>query len=347
MLVFLFFFEKIFLFLILVCYNILRVRIVCKGDTSMNNENLMGFVEDNNYVNNFDFSGDWENSKNTSFVNLDEEDDIIISNENKNDVFSFSSDLGLDSILDDEFEEEKLLNIINDDDEFIELKEDKTSTDFDVKSETELDSFFDSIYNGVEDANDLISQINLKKKTLSETEKEIANLKEQIAREKEEFKRYMDSQRQALEMERQQLKEKAELQRMRLTEESAQYKSEVEVKNNELELREQKLKVEQEKLEMQKVNFSKYKEVEDEKIQNGFNKLNIEKEQLDKERELAMQTIENNKKEFEIEKEHFEKIKQIEESKLESERNNLSQNCERFKRLISGLSTNFNNMPNE
>ena len=43
----------------------------------------------------------------------------------------------------------------------------------------------------------------------------------------------------------------------------------------------------------------------------------------------------------------FEKIKQIEESKLESERNNLTQNCERFKRLISGLSTNFNSMPNE
>ena len=72
------------------------------------------------------------------------------------------------------------------------------------KEMTELDSFFDSIYNGVEDANDLISQINLKKKTLSETEKEIQSLKEQIAREKEEFNRYMDSQRQSLELEKQQ-----------------------------------------------------------------------------------------------------------------------------------------------
>ena len=34
---------------------------------------------------------------------------------------------------------------------------------------------------GVEDANDLISQINLKKKTLSETEKEIAELEEKMA----------------------------------------------------------------------------------------------------------------------------------------------------------------------
>ena len=60
-----------------------------------------------------------------------------------------------------------------------------------------------------------------------------------------------------------------------------------------------------------------------------------------------MQTIENNKKEFEIEKEHFNRIKEIEESKLKAERENLNKNCERFKRLISNLSTNFNSMPNE
>ena len=68
-------------------------------------------------------------------------------------------------------------------------------------------SFFDSIYNGVEDANELISQINLKKQTLQETEKEIANLKEQISREREEFTKYMDSQKQALELEKRQLKD--------------------------------------------------------------------------------------------------------------------------------------------
>ena len=89
------------------------------------------------------------------------------------------------------------------------LKDESISLDTDS---TELDSFFDSIYNGVEDANDLISQINLKKQTLEDTEKEIANLKEQIDREKAEFSKYMDSQRQVLENERRQLKEKSELQ---------------------------------------------------------------------------------------------------------------------------------------
>lgn len=293
----------------------------------MNTDNIIDFMGTNsNQSNAFDFNS-WDNE----FINIDDDDEIIIGKNDKENDTRFS----------DTLEEDRILNILND-----EPKKETKEPSF-TSETTELDSFFDSIYNGVEDANELISQINLKKQTLEETEKEISSLKEQIAREKEEFSKYMDSQKQALEMEKQQLKEKSELQRMRLSEESAQVKNDTEVKNNELELREQKLKVEQEKLEMQKVNFAKYKEVEEEKIKNELNKLDIEKEQLEKEKELAFQTIENNKKEFEIEKQHFEKIKEIEEAKLASGRENLNKNCERFKRLISGLSTNFNNMPNE
>ena len=297
----------------------------------MNNDNIIDFMENKTNLNNtFDFSQNWDNE----FINVDEDEDVIISKNNKEDI-SF----------DDSFEDEdKILSIISEQPK----KEIKTQPQTTYTSETtELDSFFDSIYNGVEDANELISQINLKKQTLQETEKEIASLKEQIAREKAEFSKYMDSQKQALETERKQLKEKGELQRMRLAEESAQVKNDTEVRNNELELREQQLKIEQDKLEMQKANFAKYKEVEEEKIKNNLNKLDIEKSQLEKEKELAFQTIENNRKEFEIEKQHFEKIKEIEQAKLKSERENLNKNCERFKRLITGLSTNFNKMPNE
>ena len=302
----------------------------------MNNENIVNFDNMDNNMGTFDFTKNW----NDDFI---EEEDVIIGpkKEEVSDI-SFDDSFSDDSNLVDNskvfsfepFEEKKESNDVLVDD-----------SDMLSPSSTELDSFFDSIYNGVEDANDLISQINLKKQTLVDTEKELSNLKDQIDREKAEFSKYMDSQRQALEMERKQLKEKSELQRLRLSEESAQVKNDVEVKNNELELREQKLKVEMEKLEMQKANFAKYKEVEEEKIKNSLDKLNIEKEQIAKERDLAMQTIENNKKEFEIEKEHFERIKQIEESKLQSERDNLNKNCERFKRLISSLSTNFNSMP--
>ena len=308
----------------------------------MNNENIANYNSISEAPATFDFSKNWSDDF------IEDEDDIIIGDDGKSD-----SDLSFENSFNSEVENFDDSNVfefepMNDEKEeksFVESdKSNIDSIDF-SSSSTELDSFFDSIYNGVEDANDLISQINLKKQTLAETEKEIANLKDQIDREKAEFSKYMDSQRQALELERKQLKEKTELQRLRLSEETVQVKNDVEVKNNELELREQKLKVEIEKLEMQKANFAKYKEVEEEKIKNGFDKLSIEKEQVEKERDLAMQTIENNKKEFEIEKEHFERIKQIEESKLRSERDNLKKNCERFKRLISNLSSNFNSMP--
>lgn len=279
------------------------------------NDNIINILEGNT-VNNFDFSQEYKVDES---LNTNEEDDIIIVNKK-----------------DEEFEDDFKLE-----DTIIDIDEQPQ------EPKTELDNFFDSIYNGVEDANELITEINLKKKTLSETEKELSNLKEQINREKIEFSKYMDSQREALLIERNQLKEKAELQKLRIEEENAQVKNDIENRTNELILKEQKLKVEQEKLEMQKINFEKYKEVEEEKIKNELNKLNIEKEQFEKEKELSYQTIENNKKELEIEKEHFSKIKEIEESKIESERANLTQNCERFKRLISGLSKNFNNMPNE
>jgi len=306
----------------------------------MNSENMI-LNQDN--TNNFDFSKNWDDE----FISVDDDDIIIGVPEKKEDSdFSFESD----------FNNNKPYNIFNNfedkSDELVDTKidfedEPESKENISFESSTELDSFFDSIYNGVEDANDLITQINKKKQTLAETEKEIASLKEQIDREKAEFAKYMSTQKEALENEKRQLKEKINLQRIRLTEESAQVKNEAEVKNNEMDLREQKLKVEIEKFEMQKANFAKYKEVEEEKIKNSLDRLNIEKEQIAKEKELAMQTIENNRKEFDIEKEHFERIKQIEEAKLKAERDNLNKNCERFKRLISGLSSNFNSMPNE
>jgi len=194
----------------------------------MNNENTMN-IFDESFIKNFDFSNDFSTFNNET--NLDEEDDIIINNDNK---FSFD-----ESKLDD-FKIGDLLTEDSDDlSDFEPVKINSSTKD----NSTNLDSFFDSIYNGVEDANDLISQINLKKKTLFETEKEINSLKDQIAREKEEFSRYMELQRQALEIEKKQLKEKAELQKLRLSEEASQFKNDMEVKNNELELREQKVKV--------------------------------------------------------------------------------------------------------
>ena len=227
---------------------------------SMQSENIIDFMNNNTTTSTFDFNKNWDNN----FINIDEDDDIIINTKKDDDVIEaskpndFITEKEDDDIIispkkdnddvefDNSFEEDnnifdsKILNIIND------IPEEKVDSKQELLNQpTELDSFFDSIYNGVEDANELLSQINLKKQTLQETEKEIVTLKEQIAREKEEFAKYMDSQKQALELEKQQLKEKGELQRLRLSEETEQVKNDTEVRKTEIELREQKLKVEQ------------------------------------------------------------------------------------------------------
>ena len=178
----------------------------------MNNENVIDFMENkSNFNSAFDFSQNIEND----FINIDDdEDDIIIGKPKQESLFEnttenlfdsepkqedlFETEKKQESLFDTEkkqeslFEnEDKILSILND-----EPKEQETiqakPVELDTKETLELDSFFDSIYNGVEDANTLISQINLKKQTLTETEQEIANLKEQMAREKEEFTKYME-----------------------------------------------------------------------------------------------------------------------------------------------------------
>ena len=113
---------------------------------TMNNENIMDFMNNNTSASTFDFGKNW----NDEFIKMDEEDenDIIIHNKEKDDT---------------EFE-----NSFEDDDRILSIIRDEPKQEINFEKAlttetTELDSFFDSIYNGVEDANELISQINLKK----------------------------------------------------------------------------------------------------------------------------------------------------------------------------------------
>ena len=114
----------------------------------MNNESMMNLFNTDNTMNNtFDFSKNWNNDK---FINVDDDDEIIIGAKNDDSDFLFDNSFD---------EEDSVLNIANDTSNV--SLEDNVST-----GSTELDSFFDSIYNGVEDANNLISQINLKNKLI-------------------------------------------------------------------------------------------------------------------------------------------------------------------------------------
>ena len=108
----------------------------------MNNENIIDFMNNNSTFNNtFDFGKNWEDK-----FEDNEDEDIIIG---KNEQSDSEDDLEFDASFEDE---DKILNILRDEKEEKEISFDKALT----SESTELDKFFDSIYNGVEDANELL-----------------------------------------------------------------------------------------------------------------------------------------------------------------------------------------------
>lgn len=210
-----------------------------------------------------------------------------------------------------------------------------------------FDAYFDSLYDDVEGANNLITEIIEKKKSLQESEEGISQIKNELAKEKEDFENFMNSQKEDLELEKKQFDELVKTQKARLQEEEDQIKSEADVKNRELDLKEQSIKIEQEKLNSDKDQFIKYKETEESKIESEREKLENQRLQLDKDTKLSLQTIENEKKDFEKEKEHFEQSKVAEEKKIAFEKENLAQSCTRFKQLVSQFNNNFSKLPED
>lgn len=201
---------------------------------------------------------------------------------------------------------------------------------------TNFDAYFDSLYENVEGANNLISEIISKKKSIQESEDGIEQIKEELTKEKEN-----------LESEKRKFEESVQIQKNRLQEEEEQIKQDIEVKNRELDLKEQAIKIEQEKLDSDKEQFNKYKETEESKIQSETEKINNEKQQLEKDTRLNLQTIENERKELDKDKKHFTKTKESEEKRIAFEKENLAQSCSRFKQLVSQFNSNFSKLPED
>ena len=96
----------------------------------MNKDNIIDFMENNSNVNNsFDFNNNW----NSEYINMDDDDEIIIG---KNDIES-------DAEFDNSFEDDdKILSILNDKPLEETTKEEQSSF---TNESTELDKFFDNI----------------------------------------------------------------------------------------------------------------------------------------------------------------------------------------------------------
>lgn len=210
---------------------------------------------------------------------------------------------------------------------------------------SDFDAYFDSLYEDVEGANNLITQIIEKKKNIKENEENINQIREELAKEKLEFEKFMDSQKENLELEKKQFEEFMKNQKARLEEEEQQIKSDAEVKNTELNLKEDAIKIEREKLDADKEQFAKYKETEESKLQFEKEKLSSEQAELEKDTVLSLQTIQNERKDLETAKEHFAQQKASEEKKLAFEKENLAQSCAKFKQLVSQFNNNFAKLP--
>ena len=83
-------------------------------------------------------------------------------------------------------------------DDFVSLESNGTEE----QESNDFDAYFDSLYEDVEGANNLISEIIEKKKNIKENENSINQSKEELAKEKLDFEKYMDSQKESLELER-------------------------------------------------------------------------------------------------------------------------------------------------
>lgn len=223
--------------------------------------------------------------------------------------------------------------------------ETKSMNNSDVTSN--FDVLFDSLYNDVVGANNLISDLIEKKTTLNKDEQLLEDFRSKFEKEKEDFKKFADEQRKAIENERNQANSFLEAKRNHLKSEEARFNEDVESKKNEISLLEQSLKLEQEKFETYKNNFEEQNKIELDKINVEKEKLAREIEQFENYKKLSEETIKNGNNDLQTRQEQFAKYKELEQKKLDLEEKNLSQSCARFKELVSQFNSGFEQLPNE
>lgn len=223
--------------------------------------------------------------------------------------------------------------------------ETKSMNNSDVTSN--FDVLFDSLYNDVVGANNLISDLIEKKTTLNKDEQLLEDFRSKFEKEKEDFKKFADEQRKAIENERNQANSFLEAKRNHLKSEEARFNEDAESKRNEISLLEQSLKLEQEKFETYKNNFEEQNKIELDKINAEKEKLAREIEQFENYKKLSEETIKNGNNDLQTRQEQFAKYKELEQKKLDLEEKNLSQSCARFKELVSQFNSGFEQLPNE
>lgn len=208
-----------------------------------------------------------------------------------------------------------------------------------------FDALFDTLYNDVAGANNLITELIERKKTIHNNENLLSELKDKMEKEKADFNKYVEQQKKSLQIEKDQVNEYVHTQRLRIQSEEEKFNADVEATKTEISLAEQSLEAGKDRFNTEKEQFEKYKQLEEEKIKNERIKFDQEREHFEKERTVSEESIKAAQAELEKQKEQFEKYKELEEKKLELGNRNLSQSCARFKALVSQFNSGFSQLP--
>lgn len=210
-----------------------------------------------------------------------------------------------------------------------------------------FDVLFDSLYNDVVGANNLITDLIEKKSSLSKNEQLLEDFKEKFEKEKEDFRNFVEVQKKAIESEKSQAASYIESKRARLHSEEQKFNEDAEAKKTEISLLEQSLKFEREKFEAEKASFEEKKRIELEQIAAEREKLTRDTEDFENTKKLTNEKFDNTKKSLQNEQEQFAKYKELEQKKMDLEEKNLQASCARFKELVSQFNAGFDQLPNE
>lgn len=209
-----------------------------------------------------------------------------------------------------------------------------------------FDVLYDSLYNDVVGANNLISDLIEKKSTLNKDEKLLDDFREKFEKEKADFEQYVEEQKKNIENEKAQAISAVEAKESHLKSKEARFNEDSEAKEKEFSLREQSLKLEKEKIDTFKNSCDEKNKSELDRIRFEQEKLNKEREQFEADKKMSLEAIENGQKTLQMQQEQFAKYKELEQKKLDLEEKNLQQSCARFKELVSQFNSGFEQLPN-
>ena len=179
-----------------------------------------------------------------------------------------------------------------------------------------LDDLFDNLSSDIANINQVVSDINAKKRITSEELESIKLERQKLDKDRADFDNYASKKDQVLNQKQKDIEDYLRVQKNNLFRAESEFKTNMSNALRELELTKKEFQMQKDKLDAEKNQFEDYKTIE-------MNRINHASEI------------------FLSEKEQFEKYKAMTEEKLQLETRNLEIKCKRIKDMIGQFNNNF------